>query len=140
MRTARFILLLIYVLIFIANLSAQTDTKDEDEVLRIDTQLVDVPFVVTDKTGKPMLNLKQSNFIVYEDGKRQEIADFSATTAPFEVALLLDTSGSTRSDLPLIQRAAESFIASLRPGDRVSIIAFKSERQTTINQLPSAKF
>jgi Ca-activated chloride channel family protein len=100
--------------------------KDDDEVLRVDTQLVDVPIVVNDKTGKPLLNLKQSNFIVYEDGARQEIADFSTTTAPFEVALLLDTSGSTRSDLPLIQRAAESFIASLRPGDRVSIIAYKT--------------
>lgn len=100
--------------------------KDDDEVLRIDTQLVDVPIVVNDKTGKPLLNLKQSNFVVYEDGARQEISDFSATTAPFEVALLLDTSGSTRSDLQLIQRSAESFIASLRPGDRVSIIAYKT--------------
>jgi VWFA-related protein len=101
-------------------------TGDEDEELRIDTQLVDVPLVVTDKTGKPLLNLKQNNFVVYEDGRKQEITDFSATAAPFEIALLLDTSGSTRADLPLIQRAAENFIASLRPGDRVSIIAFQS--------------
>lgn len=101
--------------------------NDDDEVVKIETQLVDVPIVVNDKTGKPLLNLKQSNFVVYEDGARQEIADFSATTAPFEVALLLDTSGSTRSDLELIQRSAESFISSLRPGDRVSIIAFKTD-------------
>ena len=100
--------------------------KNDDEVLRIDTQLVDVPIVVNDKTGRPVLNLKQNNFVVYEDGTRQEISDFNATTAPFEVALLLDTSGSTRNDLVLIQRAAENFIASLRPGDKVSIIAFKT--------------
>ncbi len=102
--------------------------SDEDEVLRIDTKLIDVPVVVMDKDGKPLLNLKQSNFIVYEDGKKQEISDFAATTAPFEVALLLDTSGSTRSDLQLIQRAAANFIASLRPGDKVSIIGFRSDR------------
>ena len=48
------------------------------------------------------------------------------TAAPFEVALLLDTSGSTRSDLALIQRAADNFIGSLRPGDRVAIISFRS--------------
>lgn len=101
--------------------------NDDDEIVKIDTQLVDVPIVVNDKTGKPLLNLKQSNFVVYEDGARQEIADFSATTAPFEVALLLDTSGSTRSDLDLIRRSAESFISSLRSGDRVSIIAFKTD-------------
>jgi len=81
---------------------------------------------VTDRAGKPVLNLKQNNFTVYEDGKTQELADFAATSAPFEVALLLDTSGSTRSDLHLIQRAAQGFIDSLRPGDRVSIIAFKT--------------
>ena len=102
------------------------DKKDDDDVLRVDTQLVDVPVVITDKTGKPILSLKQSNFVVYEDGKKQEVSDFAATNAPFEVALLLDTSGSTRSDLSLIQRAAENFINSLRPGDRVSVIAFKS--------------
>ena len=108
---------------------AQDKKGDDDEVLRIDTQLVDVPIVVMDKNGKPLLNLKQSNFIVYEDGKIQEISNFSTTSAPFEVALLLDTSGSTRGDLELIQRAAANFIASLRPGDRVSIIAFKSDKK-----------
>lgn len=100
--------------------------NEEDEIVRVETELVEVPVVVTDRTGKPLLNLKQTNFAVYEDGKTQELADFTATAAPFEVALLLDTSGSTRSDLQLIQRAAQSFIDSLRPGDRVSIIAFKT--------------
>ena len=99
---------------------------EEPEIVRVDTELVEVPVIVTDRTGKPLLNLKRTNFAVYEDGQTQELADFAATSAPFEVALLLDTSGSTRSDLHLIQRAAQSFIDSLRPGDRVAIVAFKS--------------
>lgn len=127
MKTARFFLLLIYISILIVNISAQDDT----EVIRVETQIIDVPVVVTDKDGKPILNLKKNNFVIYEDGKPQEIADFSATAAPFEVALLLDTSGSTRQDLLLIKRAADNFIASLRPGDRVAIIAYKTERTTT---------
>ena len=101
--------------------------SDEDQVIRVDTELVEVPIVVTDKAGKPVLSLKQSNFTVTEDGKPQEITDFSATSAPFEVALLLDTSGSARADLQLIQRSAQNFINALRPGDRVSIVAFKTE-------------
>jgi len=128
MRSKKIILLLVLILTFSAVFYAQNKQNDE-EVLRIETQLVDVPVVVTDKSGKPLLNLKKSNFIVYEDGKPQEVSDFAATSAPFEVALLLDTSGSTRSDLALIQRAAANFIASLRPGDKVSIVAFKSERE-----------
>lgn len=99
----------------------------EDEVIRVDTELVEVPVVITDRAGRPVLNLKQSNFAVSEDGKPQQIADFGATSAPFEVALLLDTSGSARAELQLIQRAAQSFINSLRPGDRVSIIAFRTD-------------
>lgn len=102
---------------------------DKDEVIRVETQLVDVPVAVTDAKGMPLRGLKQSNFVVYEDGKPQEIADFAAVSAPFEVALVLDTSGSTRNDLQLIQRAAADFIASLRPGDRVAIISYATDRK-----------
>jgi Ca-activated chloride channel homolog len=131
MKAARFVLLLIYISLLIVNSAAQTDKKEDDEVIRVNTQLVDVPIVVTDKSGKPILNLKQNNFIVYEDGKPQEVSEFAATSAPFEVALLLDTSGSTRSDLSLIQRAAANFIASLRSGDKVSVISYRTERNET---------
>lgn len=103
--------------------------QETDEVIRVDTELVDIPLVVTDRSGKAVLNLKQKNFAVYEDGKLQQVTDFAATNAPFEVALLLDTSGSTRSDIDLIRRSAQGFIDSLRPGDRVSIVAFQSEAE-----------
>lgn len=100
-----------------------------DEIIRIDTQLVDVPIAVVTSAGTPVRGLKATNFIVYEDGKRQEIVDFSTASEPFEVALVLDTSGSARGDLQLIHRAAQEFIASLRPGDRVSVIAYSTDRR-----------
>ena len=119
---------ILFLLMIIPGLFVGLNAQDkDDDVVRIETQIIDVPIIVTDKDGKPILNLKQSNFIIYEDGKRQEVADFSATAAPFEVALLLDTSGSTRQDLSLIKRAAENFIASLRAGDRVAIIAYNTQ-------------
>ncbi len=103
-------------------------TPDEqDEVLRVDTELVSVPTVVTDKAGKPISKLSAKNFAIFEDGTQQEIENFQTTEAPFEIALLLDTSGSTRSELGLITRAADAFIKALRPGDKVAIIAFKGE-------------
>lgn len=132
MRAKLFLYLSSGIFIFAANVFAQEKkppkppVEEVEEVLRVDTQLVDVPIVVTDKAGKPLLNLKPNNFVVYEDGKRQEATEFAATSAPFEVALLLDTSGSAREDLELIKRAAANFIASLRAGDKVSIVAFKS--------------
>src|ERR1044072_1943666 len=127
MKIARIFLLAIFALGAAWTTSAQTDKKEEDEVIRVETQLIDVPVVVTDKAGRPLLNLKAANFVLYEDGKKQDISDFATTSAPFEVALLLDTSGSTRADLQLIQSAAQGFISSLRPGDRVSIIAYRTD-------------
>jgi Ca-activated chloride channel homolog len=97
---------------------------DEDEVLTVDTQLVPVPVTVRDKAGRPVPNLRAENFVVLEDGQPQKIANFATSDAPFEVALLLDTSGSTRADLGLIRRAANLFIEALRPGDRVAVVSF----------------
>jgi VWFA-related protein len=98
----------------------------EGDVLRVETQLVSVPAVVTDKIGHPLTGLKLDNFLVMEDGKPQRVTNFALTDAPFEIALLLDTSGSTREDLGLIRDAADSFINALRPGDRVAVLAFNN--------------
>ena len=102
---------------------------DEDDVVRIETQLVSVPAVVTDRAGRPLTGLSASDFQIFEDGRPQKIANFSTTEAPFEVALLLDTSGSTREDVGLIRRAALDFIGALRPGDRVAVLAFNTKKE-----------
>ena len=99
---------------------------DEGDVVRVETQLVSVPAVVTDRSGRPMAGLRLDNFTLLEDGKPQRLTNFATTETPFEIALLLDTSGSTRNDLGLIREAANAFIRALRAGDRVAIIAFKN--------------
>ena len=108
----------------------QTNTPveevDEGDVVRVETQLVAVPAVVTDRTGRPLAGLRAENFAVFEDGKPQRVTNFATTEAPFEIALLLDTSGSTRAELGLIREAANAFISALRPGDRVGIVAFNN--------------
>lgn len=96
----------------------------EGDVVRVETQLVSVPAVVTDRNGRPLTGLRAENFVVLEDGKPQHVTNFVTTETPFEIALLLDTSGSTREELGLIRDAANSFIRALRAGDRVAIIAF----------------
>jgi Ca-activated chloride channel homolog len=101
---------------------------DEGDVIRVETQLVSVPAVVTDSSGRPLSGLRPENFRLIEDGQPQTIANFGTADTPFEIALLLDTSGSTRDDVALIKSAANSFIAALRPGDRVGIVAFNTAR------------
>jgi VWFA-related protein len=100
------------------------DEVDEGDVIKTDTQLVSVPAFVTDSSGRPVSGLRPENFRIVEDGQPQTITNFGTTETPFEIALLLDTSGSTRDDVALIRSAANSFIEALRPGDRVGIVAF----------------
>jgi len=112
------------------NSQSQTNSVGEEvgegDVVRVETQLVSVPTVVTDRTGHPISGLGARNFAVFEDGKPQTVTNFATAEAPFEIALLLDTSGSTRDELGLIRNAANAFISALRPGDHVAIVAFKN--------------
>ncbi len=105
--------------------NSSAEEVSEGDVVRVETQLVTVPAVVTDRNGRPLAGLRSENFVVFEDGKEQRVTNFATTEAPFEIALLLDTSGSTREELNLIRDAANAFINALRSGDRVAIVAFK---------------
>lgn len=108
--------------------ASTSEEVDEGDVVRVETQLVSVPAVVTDGQGRPLSGLKPENFRLIEDGQPQTITNFGTTDTPFEIALLLDTSGSTRDDVALIRAAANSFIEALRPGDRVGVVAFNQAR------------
>src|SRR6266404_2097708 len=105
---------------------SSAEEVSEGDVVRVETQLVTVPAVVTDRNGHPLIGLKAENFVVLEDGKPERLTNFATTETPFEIALLLDTSGSTREELGLIRDAANAFINALRPGDRVAVVAFNN--------------
>ena len=108
-------------------------TEPDDDVIRVDTQLIMVPFTVVDRMGKPVRTVKSADITLFEDGVKQNVEDFMSVAAPFEVVLLLDTSGSARSELDLIRRSAEVFISSLREGDRVAIMGFRTEERAGRN-------
>src|SRR5437870_8465281 len=105
---------------------SSAEEVSEGDVVRVETQLVTVPAVVTDRNGHPLTALRAENFVVFEDGKAERLTNFATTETPFEIALLLDTSGSTRAELGLIRDAANAFISALRAGDRVAIVAFNN--------------
>ncbi|MBX3245443.1 MAG: VWA domain-containing protein [Acidobacteria bacterium] len=110
-----------------------TDPDPDSEVIRIDTQLIMVPFTVVDRLGKPVRTVKRGDITLFEDGVKQDVEEFMSVAAPFEVVLLLDTSGSARSELDLIRRSAQGFISSLRDGDRVAIMGFRTEERSGKN-------
>jgi Mg-chelatase subunit ChlD len=105
----------------------EKDAVTDDEVVRIDTNLVTVPVTVYDRDGRFVPDLKRDDFTVFENDKQQELAFFAATDAPFTVALVLDASRSTAFQLRDIQNAAYLFVKNLRPADRVMIVSFDEE-------------
>ncbi len=100
------------------------EVENSGDVIVVDTQLVTIPVRVIDRTNRFIGGLKQSDFSVFEDGVRQEIAYFSNESQSFTVALVLDMSYSTRFKISEIQSAAIAFIDQLRPEDKVIVISF----------------
>jgi VWFA-related protein len=110
------------------NAPADDSTEvDENEVVRVNTSLVTIPVSVMDRAGKYVPSIRQGEFRIWEEGVEQEIAYFATVEKPFTVALVIDTSGSTKDRLTEIQDAAISFVNQLRPADRVLVVSFDDE-------------
>jgi Ca-activated chloride channel homolog len=106
---------------------AQTQTNPAPETtLKVDVKLVNVYVTVTDAHGAPVPGLRKENFSLQEDGRDQTISVFDKESAvPLSIALAIDTSLSTRHDLPLEQASAKRFAhAILRPVDALSVFGF----------------
>lgn len=104
--------------------SPEPDDQKEVETLKIETDLVMVPVIATDRNGLYIPNLLKNDFSIFEDGVQQEISFFATISVPFHVVLMLDTSASTQEKLALIQQAAVAFVEQLQSRDRVKVISF----------------
>jgi Ca-activated chloride channel homolog len=118
---------ILLVLACAAALAQQPSTQNHPETtLKVDVKLVNVYVTVTDAHGSPVAGLKKENFALLEDGFRQTISVFDRESAlPLSIALAIDTSLSTRHDLPLEQASAKRFARDImRPVDALSVFAF----------------
>src|SRR5437588_5104611 len=105
-------------------LEAASAAQDQDDVIRVSTDLVVVNATVLDKDGKFVPRLKRTDFRIFEDGVEQKTASFSAEETPFAAAILLDTSGSMESRLTLGRGAAIRFLDGLRDEDVAAVYNF----------------
>lgn len=96
----------------------------QDDVIRVDTNLVTVPVTVLDRNGRYISNLKKEDFQIFENGIEQEIDLFESVEQPITVLLLLDVSGSMSSYLAELTRAANAFALQLRPNDQMAAATF----------------
>jgi VWFA-related protein len=107
----------------------QPQQPQADEPTRIAVEVTRVPllFTVTDKKGRFITNLVKEDFEIFENKRKQEIAEFSAESdLPLRIALLIDTSNSIRDRFRFEQEAASEFIKSVIKSkqDKAMLVAF----------------
>ncbi|MBP9664202.1 MAG: VWA domain-containing protein [Pyrinomonadaceae bacterium] len=100
---------------------------DDDEIIRVETNLVTMPVSVLDRDGRFISGLQQRDFRIFENGVEQKIDYFQSVEQPFTVILMIDVSPSTEFKIDEIQNAANTFVNQLRPSDRVMVIAFDQD-------------
>ena len=105
--------------------SAPAQAQD-DTTFKVEVKLVNVFVTVTDQNGAPVGGLQKENFQLLEDDHPQKIAVFTKESAlPLSIVLDVDTSLSTRKDLPLELNSARRFAhAILRPVDALAVYGF----------------
>lgn len=111
-------------------LSAFAGAAQDDDVIRVNTDLVVINVSVIDKTGQYVKGLKKSDFKIFEDGVEvppNMISSFSLQEAPYAAVVLLDSSGSMEARFSLARSAAIRFLDGLRPEDVAAVYRFDSK-------------
>ena len=108
----------------------EQDPQEKDDpqgVIKLGTALVVLDVTAVDQSNKPVMDLTQDNFQVFEDKVPQKIDFFSKEQVPVSVVFAIDTSGSMRTKLDTVIKASVNLVKESRAGDELSVIEFKDQ-------------
>jgi Ca-activated chloride channel family protein len=108
-------------------------------IIRVSSNLIMVPVSVTDAAGKPVLELKEDDFQIAEDGNIETIAKMAEPgQSSLQIALLFDVSGSVHHRFEFEKQAAIHFLQKVwKPGDGVTIIPFNEKQIVSLRNSES---
>jgi Ca-activated chloride channel family protein len=113
---------------------------DEGSTIVVNTELVTLNVRVIDRNNRPIDNVRESEFHVFEDGVLQPIETFSREEVPISYGLAVDTSGSLRSQLQAVIDAGKSIINSNKSGDETFLVRFiSSDKIETVQDFTPSK-
>ena len=92
-------------------------------------QLMRFTASVTDRNGRAIGGMRESDFTVWENGVERRVTNVVPANEPFNLVLLLDVSGSVEERMDFIRKAARDFLRTTSPQDRISIISFRDDIQ-----------
>lgn len=118
-----------------ADASAAQSEKEGVAVFRSDVRVVALSVSVTSKDGAPIPMLKPEDFEVLEDGAPQEVRIAAAEEIPFNLAILLDLSGSTQNQRPAMREATKRFMGIARPQDQLALYALANNWFYVVSRL-----
>src|ERR1044072_6528394 len=93
------------------------EVLDPDSIVRVNTDLVQLHVRVIDRNNKPINDVPENAFHVFEDGVAQPIENFTREEVPISYGLAVDTSGSLRSQLQSVIDAGKTIINANKQGD-----------------------
>ena len=113
-------------------------------VSSVSPQLMRFNASVTDRNGRAIAGMRESDFSVWENGVERRVTNVAPANEPFNLVLLLDVSGSIEERMDFIRKAARDFLRTTSPQDKISIISFRDDIQvisdfTTDRQMLSRK-
>jgi VWFA-related protein len=120
------------------NRAGNRGVDEDSDSIKLNASLVNLNVVVRDRSGKAIPNLKQEDFQVTENGQPQTVEFFAPSTAPFNLVLLLDLSGSIQDKLDIIKAAALKFVDVVGGQDKIAVVTFTHDVKV-ISQLTANK-
>lgn len=107
---------------------------EEDAVVKVETELVNLNVRVVDRNNRPINNITEAEFKIFEDGTPQRIEFFSRSEVPTNYSLVIDNSGSLRTQIEQVIEASKMLVGANRPDDETSVIRFVSSDKIEILQ------
>jgi Ca-activated chloride channel homolog len=107
---------------------------DPEEVIKIDTSLVNLHVRVVDRNNRPINDVRNEEFRVFENGVQQQILFVNREEVPITYGLVVDNSGSLRSQIGQVVEAAKTIVASNKPGDEAFVVRFIASDEIKILQ------
>jgi VWFA-related protein len=131
MRYSRY--LWVFSLTLLLTLALYAQDSEPVYKLRVDVPVVMLEAIVRDANARPQVQLRQSDFEIYEDGQPQEILYFGPAETPRSILLAFDVTGVMDEQGPFMVQAMNLFLANLREQDRIAVGAIGPEFEMLMN-------